>query len=265
MDSAATISLVKGPSEILVSPALGGGIMQFNPLKLASFALIPFSNRIAGGRFSFDGEQIKLPPNFPEADRKNAIHGYGMLARWDIVSRTSHSVILGYDHKPEDWPWHFYAEQELQAQEDGYRHILRLSNRGETAMPAGMGLHPYFPRAGARFDNIFDGYWHVDDNGLPTTWQKQPLSDNLLSDKTIDTLFTGRSGPVTLRWPAHRLTIIPSGNLPHTHIYTPHGTDYFCVEPVSHMTDAINREGLHIIQPGEIWQCHVDFELEKAE
>ena len=45
--------------------------------------------------------------------------------------------------------------------------------------------------------------------------------------------------------------------------YTPENAGFFCVEPVSHMTDAVNRDGpdtgLHWLAPGETLSAHVVF------
>jgi aldose 1-epimerase len=49
-------------------------------------------------------------------------------------------------------------------------------------------------------------------------------------------------------------------------IYTPAGKDFFCVEPVSHCTDAVNLAaagqsdtGLRVIEPGERFAADVRF------
>jgi aldose 1-epimerase len=53
-------------------------------------------------------------------------------------------------------------------------------------------------------------------------------------------------------------------------VYTPAGDDFFCVEPVSHMTDAINRmgsvaeHGLRILMPGEELRGDVTFRIATA-
>ena len=50
-------------------------------------------------------------------------------------------------------------------------------------------------------------------------------------------------------------------------VYTPEGKDYFCVEPVSHMTDAINRMdqphhgGLRVLAPAESFLGEVKLNL----
>jgi aldose 1-epimerase len=80
-------------------------------------------------------------------------------------------------------------------------------------------------------------------------------------------VFTGRSGAIRMRWPTHILTMMPADDLAFTVVYVPPGEDYFCVEPVSHMTDAINRPeersvtGMRWLAPGERWETHIAFTL----
>ena len=45
---------------------------------------------------------------------------------------------------------------------------------------------------------------------------------------------------------------IPHSGAPrdHLHLYRPPHADFFCLEPVSHLPDAINREGMPAIAHG---------------
>jgi aldose 1-epimerase len=53
----------------------------------------------------------------------------------------------------------------------------------------------------------------------------------------------------------------------HTVIYTPQAHDFFCVEPVSHMPNAVNRPepaditGLRSLAPGEAMALECRFEV----
>ncbi len=44
----------------LMRPAIQAGLSAKDPFKTGRFPLIPFSNRIHNGRFSFQGNQIKM-------------------------------------------------------------------------------------------------------------------------------------------------------------------------------------------------------------
>ena len=56
-------------------PATQAGLSAKDSLEMGCFPLIPFSNRIHNGRFSFQGKQIKMLPNFPP--EAHTIHGQG--------------------------------------------------------------------------------------------------------------------------------------------------------------------------------------------
>ncbi|MBY0469328.1 MAG: aldose 1-epimerase, partial [Burkholderiaceae bacterium] len=57
-----------------------------------------------------------------------------------------------------------------------------------------------------------------------------------------------------------------SSNLTHLVVYTPVDKPYFCVEPVSHVSDAIHGDppaalGLRTLQPGEPFEASMTLEV----
>ena len=55
----------------------------WDPLTMASFPLVPFSNRIGGGRFRWDGADHRLPPSrLPD---RHSIHGVGWRRAWRVA------------------------------------------------------------------------------------------------------------------------------------------------------------------------------------
>jgi aldose 1-epimerase len=258
-----------------IDPARGGGITYFrcgeirifrdavcgsnDPLDLSSFVLVPYSNRIAQGRFCFEGMDVALPPNHLPASRRHPVHGDGWLGTWQVESRDAHMATLRYHHQAHEWPWEYEATQTLTLDGLMLRHQLSVTNMSDRNMPVGTGFHPYFPRSGACIQAQFDGHWNVGEDGLPVDWNADINTPKIMPDTHIDTLFTGRQGGISLRWPGHSVLIHPAQNLPETHIFIPRGMDYFCVEPVSHMTDAINRDGLHVLEPAGRMEVATDY------
>src|SRR5690606_38666718 len=117
--------------ELVLAPQVGGGIAAFrfrgedvmrpasdealearDPLGLSSFPLVPFSNRIAQGRFRFGGRAVELPPNF--GDHPHAIHGQGWQNPWEVAEAGEASARLIYDHPADAWPWAYRATQRFQ-------------------------------------------------------------------------------------------------------------------------------------------------------
>ena len=284
------IELAAGDYRLVLEPARGGSIARFDwrgePLlrptggpsifDTACFPLVPFSNRIAHGRFRCGGREVVLAPNFPGSDNLHPLHGFGWLAAWAVVTHSAESAVLRHLHAAGEWPWNYAAEQSFTLDEGGLSHELSLTNLGDTPMPAGLGFHPYFPRNGETlYCGMHHGQWRTSADGLPLVldsrgaaidwWGGQPVGSRL-----VDTLYTGREGPLAVLWPERgiALEIAPSDNLGCTVVYTPPGADYFCVEPVSHMTDAINRpdggDAMPMLGPGDTLSAAVRYSLTPA-
>lgn len=277
------LRLQAGDVQLSVAPDRGGGLAGFHwrgrpvfadvrgplPTDMACVPLLPFANRIAAGRFSAGRSDVVLARLAGEA---HALHGQGWLAAWTVVDAGAGHAVLRFDHSAGAWPWPYRAWQDLRVTPDGYRHGLRITNDGDTPMPAGLGLHPWLPRTSATlYLGLHRGRWRMGADLLPCElesaampldwWQGQPIAS-----QTIDTCFTGRAGDLRVVWPEQglALSIAPSPLLGFTHVYVPDDKDFFCIEPVSHSPDAIHRPGepgLVWLAPGETLAATVDFRV----
>jgi aldose 1-epimerase len=264
--------LVRGDIELLVAPETGGSVSAFrwrgipifrdapahnrNVLESGNYPLVPYSNRIAFARFG----SFQASPNFPEIEPLHLIHGTGFLASWEVLD-AGH---LRHAYAGPGWPGPFTAEQRFELHDDGYTHHLSIRNDCDTAIPAGLGLHPHFTRAGARLDITLDGKWINDKNRIPERLEPLTTMPDWFNGDPIDNGFTGRKGDIHIHWPSHSLTMRPDDALSHTVIYCPPGGEFFCVEPVTHMIDAANRhgtEGMRLIAPGECWSVKTRFRI----
>ncbi|WP_072383953.1 aldose 1-epimerase [Novosphingobium sp. NDB2Meth1] len=271
------LAIAAGDYRLVVAPERGGSILSFTwrgepvmreaegpgILDVGCFLMVPFANRIAGGRFDWNGRAMAIPPNFGDEDAYNPIHGYGWLTGWDVLQSGEDWLELGHERHGGEWPWPYRAAVEYVLEADGLTARLSLTNTGEEPMPAGLGFHPYFPRTDAtRFIGLHRGEWRGEGNPLPVTlderdtpfdwWEGRPVST-----RVVDTVYSGRQGPLEIIWPerAMAVTITPSANLSRTAVYAPQGSDWFCVEPVSHLTDALNGRDpgapMPALAPGE--------------
>jgi aldose 1-epimerase len=87
------IRLAAGGWSATIRPELGGAVLGLDwrghpvlrptpdgsndILETACFPLVPYANRIAGGRFAFGGHRVALP--VPERFAPHALHGDGWL------------------------------------------------------------------------------------------------------------------------------------------------------------------------------------------
>jgi aldose 1-epimerase len=242
--------------EPLMRPNCGSTIFD-----VASFPLVPFSNRIARGRFNTGARKGRIAPNFPGSDHPHPLHGFGWLNTWDVVEQSADGAVLEHGYPGGEWPWPYRARQSFQLGAEGFTTALSVTNLGDAPMPAGLGFHPYFPRdAQTLYRGRHRGEWYNTPDCLPSSldeheeaidwWQGRPVDA-----RAVDTAYTGREGALEIDWPSRGLgvTIVPSDGLNTTVVFSPTGADFFCVEPVSHATDAINRapETLTWLEPGE--------------
>ncbi len=226
--------------------------------KAASYPLVPYSNRIGQGRFNWQGRPYQLALNVDGSP--HPLHGVGWLSGWQVEPPSGPSgpaeVALTLDHRADEgWPFDFHARQLFQLSPTSLRAELSVTNTSAQAAPVGLGWHPCFPRRSrSRLHVECSGRWELDALKLPTQLVPQPGVDADLAHLAYDHCFEGWSGPARIRDERFALTLRSS--LGRLVIYTPQGEDYFAVEPVSHVTNAINQPapsalGLVTLQPGQ--------------
>lgn len=262
-----------GALEAALLPAVGGSLAWLahdgadllrrapegsrDPLAMASFPLVPYANRIADGRFVFGERSYQLPRNF--GDHPHAIHGNGWQRGWSVAEQQTDRARLTLDHRADaHWPWDYRAEQDVALTPDAIRLTLRLTNSCDSAMPAGLGFHPYFV-ADARTRMQFKAamMWRAAPDMLPDAsapadamgdWTQGGI---VRGDSLIDNAYGGWEGTaVVTRGDGLRLTLEAPG-AHWLHVFRPPHSADFCLEPVTHMPDAINRDGgMAIVEPG---------------
>ncbi|HTC10881.1 MAG TPA: aldose 1-epimerase [Acetobacteraceae bacterium] len=233
--------------------------------EMACFPLVPYSNRIARGQFTFGGTSHHLALNF--GDHPNSIHGVGWQRAWQVIQVAPDATTLSLDHAPDvNWPFAFTAELQAYLMQAALRIELAITNLHGAPAPAGLGLHPFFPRGTATLQFRADAVWQNGPDMIPTARIAIPpdwdhASPRAVGSAALDNCFAGWTGTATLAWPDRTLTLEASEIFRHLVVYTPPGQDFFCVEPVSHMNDAINHATMHVLAPGETLRGTVTFRL----
>ena len=89
-----------------------------------------------------------------------------------------------------------------------------------------------------------------------------------VNQKVLDNIFSSWNREVLISWPEWHAALKISAEAPLDFlvIFTPQDEDYFCVEPVSHVTDAFNLldrgdswTGAKILLPDEILEAKISF------
>ena len=293
-----TIHLRAGMQRLELVPGIGGSVAAFfaegprgrvdwmrpmpeaarvagDVLEAACFPLFPFSNRIRRGAFPFEGRAVRMVHPYA-----NAEHGHGWLSAWRVEESAADRATLALDRAAsEDWPFAYRATQEFALHPDRLDVRIAIRNTGTTRMPAGMGIHPYFPRTPRTTLHAgVDAIWEIDAEVLPTelvpaTPPRDPRAGLAVDEVALDNCFAGWNGRAEIDWPERgaRLSMRAEGPLGFLVVYTPPGEPYFCAEPVSNATDAFNLAaagrgdtGMVVLAPGEEAAARVSFAPREA-
>lgn len=265
-----TLRLENGVLRAEVLPEAGGGLLRFDllrdgnvvpifrpgeadaalrdPRTLACYPLVPWSNRIGGGRFSFQGQTIEVPRT--RDDEPYPLHGHGWLMPWEVVSQTDTSVELAamVDHGGR--PFRYQAVQRYTLAGNMLDIGLTVRNEG-APLPFGLGVHPFFPRTpDVRLLACATAMWQSGPDYLPTDLQAPSVDADfcklrkLEARAAINHSFEGWDGHAEIVWPSRRMSMQIAADTSRYVLYTPAEYDFFCFEPVDHAINAHNLPGL---------------------
>ena len=163
----------------LVVVEVGGGIRAWDGVLLGYGAdemcaagrgqvLAPWPNRIAEGRYEWDGRELQLP--LTEAASGSAIHGLIRWATWRAVEVEPARVVMAHTLHPQPgYPFTLRLRVEYRLSERGLRVHSSVENVGPEAAPFGMGHHPYI--LGPADELSLDGE-PIGDRKLDEAWHR---------------------------------------------------------------------------------------------
>jgi aldose 1-epimerase len=225
------------------------------PRRSACFPLVPYSNRLGGRAFAWRGVHHTTLPNFD--DSPHSLHGVGWLRAWETTAATAATAHLRYRHRADGhWPFDFEAHQSIALTAEVLRLELRVVNTAPVEQPMGLGWHPYFPRrARSRLRIDVETRWEHDSTQLPTHAVGIDGIDADVASLALDHCHSGWHAPASIADEQFSLRLDASADLNHLVVFTPPGREHFCVEPVSHVNDAIHHadpraRGLVALAPG---------------
>jgi len=292
MDSKATIELQASLLRLELSHSIGGSISVFewigedgrrgilrqchssleNVLDAASFPLVPYVNRIRGGRFTFRGREVRLAPNM--AGDPSPLHGQGWRNAWSVEEASERRAVLAFRHDPGEWPWAYDARQEVTLDERGLAIGLSCRNTSIEPMPCGLGQHPYFPCGPeTELDTRVTHAWTVDEQVLPVDRVvadgRYDLRERRVCGQGLDNGFDGWTGEARIsdpEWPYD--LILSSHQARFFQLYSPAAGGIFVAEPVTHANAALNAPeaewvalGLRVLEPGEAMRLDLRLEV----
>jgi len=114
--------------------------------------LVPWPNRLANGRYSFDGEDHQLALTEPE--KHNAIHGLLLWRPWQVAERDANRVVMDARLYPlTGFPFTLDVHIAYELGEDGLSVTTTAQNVGDRACPYGHGQHPYLSPGDGMIDH----------------------------------------------------------------------------------------------------------------
>ncbi|WP_446666258.1 aldose 1-epimerase family protein [Flexivirga sp. B27] len=240
--------------------------------------LMPWPNRIADGRYTFDGKQQQLP--LTEPARHNASHGLVRWEQWSLVDLSDSVVTTSFRLMPgPGWDAILDLQVRYELTDDGLTVTPSATNVGTVRAPFGFGAHPYLTIGEDTVDELelslpASEYLAVDEQLLPTRTHPVAGSDfdfrdpRQIGDAEIDTAFTGLVADGDGRWrvsigSGERSTTLwaEADSFPYAQVFTgdslPAGRARrtgVAVEPMSCPAGAFaTGTALVVLEPGDTW------------
>lgn len=223
--------------------------------------LAPWPNRVANGAYSFEGKPLQLPIN--EVARGHASHGFVRSHEFDISKQSNDRVKLSKRFYPQlGFPFIFDLSLTYSLDEFGLTVSATARNTGETAMPFGIGFHPYF--ASTDQDTLVvpaRSYDEVNEVQIPVGSPKTVTGTSLdlargakIADIDLDTPYTDlmRNDQGHCVVSLGDKTIWMDGAYEYAMVYTGTKPASVAIEPMSCAPDAFNNgRGLRLLDPGQ--------------
>jgi aldose 1-epimerase len=231
------------------------------------YPLAPYSNRLGYRRFRWLGHEYGTERNFD--DNPHSVHGVAWQRAWEVMGAGSGEAELRYRHAGDaHWPFDFELRQRLVLTPSTLEMHLAFTNRAPQPQPVGLGWHPYFvKRTRSRLHVELAERWDNDASGLPVRHVAQPGIDADVAHLDFDNCFEGWRGAARIR--DEKLSLRLTSSLPYLVVFTPQTKPYFCVEPVSHVSNAIHMAdpaacGLRSLAAGATFDAWMRLEIDAA-
>jgi aldose 1-epimerase len=226
--------------------------------------LAPFPNRIAGGKYNFEGREYALEIN--EKERGHALHGlfYNRLFRFVSKEITENRAVITFQsslvkNEFTGYPFALHIEIQFTLRVEELEIQVTATNQGEVNLPYGVGWHPYF-LSKSMINNselklpsteVMEFSKEEGMELIPTgnSISSEGMQDNHLGDTKLDTCFLNpESRPVVFE----DLEIKMDSQMKYLQIYTPEDRKSIAIEPMSCAPDSYNNQlGLITLKPEE--------------
>jgi len=113
--------------------------------------LVPWPNRLADGRYIFDGKEYQVA--ISEPSRMTALHGLSPWRSWNVVEHETDHVALQLSLLPSPgYPFYLDTTVDYRLGAEGLRVTTISRNVGDHACPYAVGFHPWLSSGDATLD-----------------------------------------------------------------------------------------------------------------
>lgn len=208
--------------------------------------LFPSPGALAGDRYARGGAAGSMKQ-----------HGFARQRPWTVTAQTGREAtltLIADEATRAQYPWEFALTIGYALDGARLRITQRVENRGATAMPFGMGFHPYFAVADgekARTSVPTDATRAWDNRSKSTVALTGPI-DLAAPEVDLHLVDHGRDDATLALADGARVVVSASPEFTRWVIWTVAGKDFVCVEPWTAPGDALNTgAGLIELAPGE--------------
>ncbi len=268
--------------------------LKQRPTAYGNPILFPFPNRIRNGTWEFEGKTYQFDKH-PEAP--TTIHGLLLNRPYNVDKHTAdeNGATLVCSLNSQDfpdirrqYPFPFKIEMTYTIKDAVLSMDVLIKNIGQSNMPMGFGIHPYFKvEISAKADPSkavitvpANKYWKLDDVLVPTGKQidvdgtldlryGQPFAklklDHVFTD--VNVLDGVSHCSIENKDTSHSIVMESDAHFRELVVYTPPDRNAICFEPYTCPTDAINLEangmpaGVIVLAPDETFSGTVRISL----
>jgi aldose 1-epimerase len=252
--------------------------------------LFPFPGRIRGTVMHWQGRDYQLE----EGDKLgNAIHGFVHNRPWRLAEQSPDEVTGVFQASVDDpsllkcWPSDFRISAHYRLQANTLQLTLLVENPGETDLPFGLGIHPYFrvPLGGGDRDDCrirvpVSQRWELEN--MIASGRVSPVAGDVklsvgarFGDTHLDAGFTGLGfdgdrchAEVHDPGSGRTLHLSFDKTFPHCVVFNPPHREAICIEPYSCICDPFRLQqdgidaGLRVLSPGQSLETCIELRVE---
>lgn len=259
--------LTCGPYSALIHPACGGMVGALgwrgpdgrthpilrpqsdrppatdSPNLFGTWTMLPFANRAFGSIVDDGTNRFAVPGNDPGG----TIHGFGWQAAWTVLSRDAGHTVLEHVRSSGPDPYRYRATQDIRLDRAGMTIGMAVTNTAQTALPFGIGHHPWFPCAADTRLRMRAEAALVFGDGFRARGHRQlegggPYATGAAFATGSETAwsFLGWDGVAEIETASTGLALrlTASETLSCPVVWAPAGADFLCLEPQSHAIGA---------------------------